>query len=411
MSIISKYANQAKNVSWYLGSSLIIALLGVAANPIFAKFLSYYDYSIIGYLTSFSSIYLALSHFCFYSYYARAYFFTDENKRESLCNTLLCGLLGVGAVIYVTFLLGLYIFWIKTNVSLPFFPFALLYFLQQSLANIISFYLVKLKVQRKAKAYAILSLTNGIVCLGLELVFVAALKMGALGKFTGLLLATSIIAIICFKRCLTKFEFDKGIFKNAFSFCYPLVFSSLLFYFFNGYDRFLLEKYNDTYQYGLYSVGLQMANYMSIMLTSMLNTFEPDIYQSIANKNLKRALKYIGLVIGVVGIMNLLFISFAPFIIGILTANRYVEASIYARIFAVANIATAGYYLVMRLFIAYGKTKYELLSRTLGAVSAVLIFNYMTSKYGFVGGAWGQVVALMFVTLVSVSILSLVVKK
>ena len=109
--------------------------------------------------------------------------------------------------------------------------------------------------------------------------------------------------------------------------------------------------------------------------------------------------------------MNLLFISFAPFIIGILTANRYVEASIYARIFAVANIATAGYYLVMRLFIAYGKTKYELLSRTLGAVSAVLIFNYMTSKYGFVGGAWGQVVALMFVTLVSVSILSLVVKK
>ena len=80
MSIISKYANQAKNVSWYLGSSLIIALLGVAANPIFAKFLSYYDYSIIGYLTSFSSIYLALSHFCFYSYYARAYFFTDEKE-------------------------------------------------------------------------------------------------------------------------------------------------------------------------------------------------------------------------------------------------------------------------------------------------------------------------------------------
>lgn len=406
----TKYFSQLKNIGWYLGSSLFVAILGIVANPWFAKFLSPEDYSIIGYLASFSSIFLALSHFCFFSYYSRSYFFLEENKKESACNTLLVGLLGLGSVTYLLFIAILYVYWVKADVSIPFFPYALIYFIQQSIGNITSFYLVKLKVQRKAFQYGILTITNGLLSIVFGLFFVVALGLGALGKLSGLLLAAIAVGIYSYHKCLTNFEFDKDIFKNAVNFCFPLVISSLLFYFFNGFDRLLLEKVKDTYTYGHYVVGLQIAGYLSVMLMSMLNTFEPDIYQSIANNNFRRAILYMVLVLGIVAITNILFIAIAPFVIGLLTANRYVDASSFARIFALGNIATAIYYLVIRLFIAYGKTKYELLSRAISAVISVFIYKYLITSFGFEGGAWGQVLSLAAATLISIIVLLVVVK-
>ena len=175
--------------------------------------------------------------------------------------------------------------------------------------------------------------------------------------------------------------------------------SAILWYFLTGVDRLFLEKLGDTKTLGLYNIGLQIAGYMTIFYTTLANTFEPDIYQAIAQGRIKKlCIIFLSIMIPVV-VLNLLFIVLAPYLIGVLTANRYIESSVYAQILSLHNITMAGYYLVVKLLLGYGFVKQELFVRVCGAALSVFVFHYCIEKYQFVGAAWGQVLSFFIISI------------
>ena len=84
----NKLLSHSKNFGLYFSSSLIAALVGVLLNPLYAANLSHEDYAIIGYYSSFNLILIPLLSFSLLSFYARQYYFTEEEKRESLGSTV-----------------------------------------------------------------------------------------------------------------------------------------------------------------------------------------------------------------------------------------------------------------------------------------------------------------------------------
>jgi O-antigen/teichoic acid export membrane protein len=199
----------------------------------------------------------------------------------------------------------------------------------------------------------------------------------------------------------SSFNYSPKVFREALSFGWPISLSAILYYFLSGVDRALLEPLNDTINFGLYNVAIQIVAYLYIFYTALSNTFEPDIYRSIAENNRKKLLKIVFGIILLNAIPIIVFILLAQPLVKILTFGRYTEAAEFARILAVKNIPMSLCFLVSNIIIGFGYPKVELINRFFGAVISVITFKLLISRYGFLGAAWGHTIAFVMMTLIS----------
>ena len=408
---LSKWSNYFKNAGLYFVSSLVVAIIGLLLNPTMARNLSPEDYAVLGYYASFNLLLMPLLHGCILTYYTRQYYFTEESQRDVLGDTILISMNVLGAVSCLLFTGLFYIFHRTTGNSFPFFPYAVLTFVQLYISNNVNFYLAKLRITREAKTYAWFSILQCVVTNALVLLLVVYYKTGAQGKLYATLVATIIFAVFAFKQSLVKWRIDKKILVEALKFGLPLTISALFWYCLTGIDRLFLERLGDTETLGIYNVGFAIAAYMQIFHTTVSNTFEPDIYQSISENNKKKLYLIIGSTTAIIVVANLAFALLAPFLIDILTAGRYVDSTPFARIFALHNIAMALYYTVVRLIVGNGYVKGELLVRIIGAVCSVVCFYVLIAHYGFYGAAWGQVLSFTMLSIFGLVYLGLKKRK
>lgn len=403
LKILNRHKHFVKDSMWYLSSSMLVALIGILINPLMAKNLSPDDYAIIGFFSSFSTIIIPMSHFSMLSYFLRNYFLIDENKRDLMSDTILISLIFIGFIAVSLFIIIMYYYCKYAKSEFDFFPYAILTYVQLFIMNFVTFYLYKLKIKKEAKKYTKITILNCIVTTILSIILVVNLKYGADGKLYAVLISTIIFAIYSFRKSISKWQFDYKILINALKFGLPLTISAFFWYFLAGIDRLLLANLNDLYNYGIYCVALQISGYLTIFYTTLNNTFDPDIYKAIAENNVSKITKIMLAIVIITALANLLFIILAPFLIGILTANRYIESTSFAQILALSNITLAMYYLVIKLLVGYGYVKYELIVRIIGAGISFLIFKILIDNYGFYGAAWGQVSSFLMISILGIS--------
>ncbi len=399
---LSKWRHYFRSAGLYFVSSLVVAIIGLLLNPTMAQNLSPEDYAVLGYYASFNLLLMPLLHGCILTYYTRQYYFTEESQRDILGDTILLSMNVIGVISCLLFTGIFYIFHYTSGNSFPFFPYAVLTFVQLYVSNNVNFYLAKLRITREAKRYAWFSILQCVIINALVLLLVVYYKTGAQGKLYATLVGTIIFAVIAFKQSLVKWRIDKKILVDALKFGFPLTISALFWYCLTGVDRLFLERLGETEMLGIYNVGFAIAAYMQIFHTTVSNTFEPDIYQSISENNKKKLYLIIGSTNAIIIVANLAFVLLAPFLIDILTAGRYVDSTPFARIFALQNIAMAFYYTVVRLIVGYGYVKGELLVRIIGAVCSVVCFYVLIKHYGFYGAAWGQVLSFTMSSILGV---------
>ena len=393
--------NQLKNLSLYLFASILTSLIGVLLNPFLAINLSPKDYAIIGYFTSFNTLILPILSFSLLSYYSRNYFKINEEDRQSVLDTLiviqiLFGLLGLLFVLF-----GFYVYMDVAKVNFPFFPFAILCFIPTFFSCFYNFLLVEKRMKRQAKSYFNIVIINAIIGAAFLVLFVVIFKFGAIGRFWAALIPPVGMGIYSIFKLLSKFQVKKRILFEAISFSWPISISAILYYFLSGVDRAMLEKLNDNLTFGNYNVAIQISSYFYIFYAAIVQTFEPDIYKSIADNNRKKLYKIIIGVLGLNAIPILLFILFAHPIVRILTFGRYMDSVSFAQILALKNIALGFCFLVSDIIIGFGYPKVELINRAIGAGLSVILFKILIAKFGFYGAAWGQSISFLLMTGIS----------
>ena len=405
---IKNIRKQILNLSLYLLASVITSIIAVIMNPFYAINLSPKDYAIIGYFTSFNMLVLPIMSFSLISYYTRNYFRIKDDDRHSVLDTLLVIQLFIGLIGLLISLIGFYVYIQIAKVNFPFFPFAILCFVPIFFSCFYNFLLLEKRMKGQAQSYFKIVLLNAILGTGFMVLFVVILKNGAIGRFWAVLIPAVVMGIYSFIRLLSKFKFDIKIFFDAIGFGWPITLSAILYYFLSGIDRAMLEQLNDTTTFGIYNVAIQITAYLYFFFAALLQTFEPDIYKSIAENNKK---KLIRIVLGIMilnSIPTVLFIWLAHPVVSLLTAGKYVESATFAQILAFKNIAIASCFLVSDVIIGYGYPKVELINRTIGAILSIIMFKILIDKYGFYGAAWGQ--SFAFILMTGISVLFIVYK-
>jgi O-antigen/teichoic acid export membrane protein len=133
--------------------------------------------------------------------------------------------------------------------------------------------------------------------------------------------------------------------------------------------------------------------------TAISQTFEPDIYKSIAENNKKRMTKITLGIILINAIPILFFIVFATPLTDFLTGGRYTAAANFAQILSLKNITTSFYYSVITIIVGFGFTKAELAIRVFGSIICILMYKILINNFGFWGAAWGQTISFLLMAI------------
>ena len=336
------------DLSVYMMASLLPMVLSVIANPIIAKNMSPTDYAIVGYYSAFNSFITPLINFYLIHYYTKKYFELSKNERIELKSVIVQGLVYFSFLMAIFVLVGLYFYMIffNANSDIPFSPYAIISVMSIPIAGIYTLNLVDYRMQRKSKNFFNLSVSYGIFALFLNILLVVVLKYGATGKLMSVLIANLVVFFfgIYSNKHSFSIKFNTKIFIEALKFCYPLILAAMLSFFSNGYDRVALERNGNIEELGYYVVGFQIAGYLHIFSTSIDNTFQADIFQSIAERKFKKCFFIILGKTVIVSFIVMFFILMAPFLVNILTAGRYVASTNYAIIISLSTISSVIYH-------------------------------------------------------------------
>ena len=400
----NKIKNYINNAGLYLLASIIPSLLSVLINPLLASNLSPYDYAVIAYYTSFGNLITPILGFFAVDFFLRKYYTSSaEELRNIKQNVISFFIFGSGIVTLLSFV-GVAIFVTVRNVQFPLLPFALLVFVQLFVAQPYTLLLAEYRIKGDGKGYFKTSVFWGVSNVLLTLLFVVILKFGATGKLSAALLVSG----VCFIWVLYKYKdyltlrIDCSIFIDILSFGWPLVLASMINFVSSGLDKVLLEKVVDIDSLGYYSVGCQMAAYLSLISTALKATFQPDYYKAISQKNIKRV---IILTLGIVGLMLLVvavFICLAPILVDILTAGRYVKSTIICQILALSTVTSSLYFQLSLFTYGVGLPKITLINKIIGGLLSFVLLYYFIKYAGVMGAAWGTVISYLIYSVTTV---------
>ncbi len=401
-----------QNTSFYFAASMLRAVISLAVNPLLALNMTHYDYALTGFYTSFNSFVLPILSLMYGQYYGRHFFrLKTEAERDELGANLVSTRF-VFNLFEIVFILVAFSLYSKIqNIEFPFFPYAVITFSTLIFNSIYDFYLLKLKMRKNAKRFFFISLYRALLLPALSIFFVVILKLGALGKQSAVFLTGLILAIYLYPKLTKGIKFNKEVFIDSLKFCWPLIIAGSLGYFLTGFDRALLVTLDNNIELGLYNVALTITGFLMVFQTSLSQTFQPDIFEAVANNNKKKLI----LVIGGINLLNLIpiavFILLAPFIIKTLTADRYTEAYKYAQILSLRNITAGLYYSMSGIVIAYGYPSISLINKIFGSIISIFMFKFLILHFEFYGAAWGQVLSFTGMTIVGIIVLFLKKRK
>ncbi len=385
----------------YFVAVAVSSIVGIVINPLLAIGLNHEDYAVIGYYASFQSLLIPIISLSLHSYYSRNYFLLEDDARQTLLQNIMSVFSTLGAVMFVLFVLLYYVYHRHFCPSIPFSPYAIISFLPAWFSAFYNLYLLDLRMKGDANKYSKIVILNSIFNALLSVLLVYIIRYGAIGRLIAMLIVSVLFYFYVIDRCRYRFQWNWDIIKPAVKFCLPIMISGILSFFFIGIDRPMLAGFNDNYTLGLYNVGLQISSYLAIFGTVLIQTFDPDIYKYTSLNQHKNVLL---LVLGVVVaslIPNLCFMVVSKPLIGLLTAGRYVDASLYANILCLKNVTTTFAFVMSGVLIGYGCPKYELFNRVVGSVFALLLYKILIGNYGFYGAAWGQSLSWLIMGLIS----------
>ncbi len=388
----NKYLNYIKHISTYFGASVIPMVLMIAVNPMIAINMSPEDYAITGYYTSFNNLIGPVIVFYMLHYYNKRYFELDDAGRLNLKALLFKAVIGFSLIVSIICFVVLfgYIKVFNENLEFSIMPYLAFAVFAIPLAGLYNLELADYRMKRYSRNFFLLSVFNGVLLVVLNLVFVVFMKWGAIGKLLAPLVTNFVVFIYLFfkNKHLLRIKSSWREFGVVLKFCLPLTVGAMLGYFSSGFDKTYLESVGDVSEYGYYIVGASIAGYLTTFSTSISSTFQPDIYEAIIKGNRRLLWKTSIVQIALISAVVALFILLCPFIIKLLTANRYVDSTIYARIISFSTITSSIYYIINNYTIASGYPKLYMYTTVISSVLIVLLLPIIVKRYTFIGGAW-----------------------
>lgn len=374
-----------KDASLYFGAAMIALPISIFTSPIFAKNLSAYDFSALGYFSAIMSFFLPLINLSFYNYYMLDYFKREENESKNILRSLFSFLLIYNIFIITLGYLIIHLYLKSIDSQFNAFPLGLIVLLTGIVTLGRSFWLLRLRFERKSISYFLLSSIFLVSNVALGIVLVTQYHLGALGKLIPAMIIDLVICTIFILKFIKKIQIDFTIVKKAILFSFPIILSALLNLPLLTLDRILLERINNVNEFAYYSIAFGFAGYVYTFINAISMAIEPDVYKCVGERNKFKLVQLFMLLLFAVIVSCFTFISFSEPIVKFLTAGRYMGAVKYANLLVISQSLLALVYFLGSILTALKLTRFELLATIVIAITSIgtlLIFIFYYQYFG-----------------------------
>jgi O-antigen/teichoic acid export membrane protein len=252
------------------------------------------------------------------------------------------------------------------------------------------------RVEERSVAFVSASLTNIFLTIGATLLLVVALDEGPIGvivgNFTGTLLVY--VVLVAYRREQLGLEFDRGLLREMNRFGIPLVPTALFLWVTNFSDRLFLVHLADTTEVGLYSVGVQIASAMILMLTAFRLAWPAFAYSIEDDRTARRTYAYVltYVVLATTWVATALALL-SPWIVQWIAAPAFEESSRVVGPLAFSAVAFAAYIVVAVGVGRAKRTQFNWIVTGVAAAVNVGLNLIMIPPYGMMGAAVATIAA------------------
>jgi O-antigen/teichoic acid export membrane protein len=397
---LSTLKRVATNTFFYTASSLLLRASSLIFFPIFSLYLTKADYGILSITQSIGSFVILFSGLELGKALTRFIFNSNPDNKEGH-NTLIYSCL-VGSFLFGSLLVlflsltGSFILKPLLN-DIPFYPYVLIFLLSIPFNSIIDTCRVYQKATHQGYNAFLLDTSFFSSNILMNLLFVVVLKMDVIGIIISILLNTllfSVLLYFLFYRKL-KFNFDKNILKDAFSYSLPLIPYALLNILFESIDKFFLNADSGAQTSGIYYIALTFASIFSTVKESTINAFTPWLFGNIKTQSEKYLSGIISSIYIALGIMAIGISWFSKEILMLLSSNPdFVEAYKYIpmTVLGLYVIFLGQLYNIKTFY--YGRyNRYLFIATMVGIIADIAGCYLLIEKYNIYGAVAARVIA------------------
>lgn len=381
----------------------VIRVLALLTAPIFTRIFAPAEYGVISLIASvisFLSILLlfGMDNALFVSFYQY-----KKEKKEVVSSAfwflLLWGLLIAGIASIFSNQISQLIFHNSLYKALFFLTFWTAY-----LTLLINISKTILRLEFRAKTFALITIINAVISTGLMIWFVVGIHKGLFGYFLGSFsgtLITFLVTIFLIKKNLSRtISFLR--LKEMLSFGVYLLPASVAFFVFDLSDRFFLNHYRTLTELGLYSIGINIASLIVFFSYALGQAWSPqvlNIYYS--NKRtfhqfVPRFFEYYSIFFFSLAVIITIFSSE---ILRILTTQQFFAASTVVGPLSLAMVFSASNQVTSLGITISRKTKYFASYTILAAILNIGLNFLLIPRYGMVGAAYATTSSYLFLTI------------
>lgn len=382
--------NRAKNTALYFGAAMIALPISLLTSPLFAKNLTAFDFSAIGYFSAIMSFFLPFINLSFYNYYMLDYFKRKEDERRMILRSLISFLLMFNIFVVSFGFLIFHLYLKLSNSQFNAFPLALIVLFSGVATLGRSFWLLRLRFEKKSFQFFLLSSSYTVINVSLAVLFVVFFQMGAVGKLLPVLIIDFIIFIIFFFKYVKKIDINYNIVKKAFVFSLPIILSALLNLPVLTLDKILIERINNINEFAYYNIAFGFAGYVYTFINAISMTIEPDIYRFVGEKNKNKLIQLFFLLLIAVLIANIAFITFSEPIVRFLTAGRYMGAVKYANLLVISQSCLALIYFLGTVLTALKLTRLEFVVMVVVAIISITSLISLIYSFEYFGAIYAK---------------------
>ena len=384
-------SREARNTILYFSSSIVNGLLSFLALPIFTKWLSPEDFGIYGYTEAINNFLLPFLILSLNSYYIKKYFDEDDTYKQKTLLSSIFWTTFIWTILFTILLsfVGDFIFE-EAELKIPFFPYMLMTLIGNLALPFIVYLPLQYRMEKKALNYTFIVLIRLALILLISVILLEVFELGLIGRYWGLIAGNCIYAFICYfplRKYLT-FQLDLKLISNAIKVSFPLVVSAFAALAYDVLDRVFLERYVSVSDLGYYNVANRFGSIILMASAAIYKAFEPEIFRFSKEKNYSSITKIFVNTSIVMFAATLLLVVLSPFLIKVLTHNKFLNS------IPVIDVLLVGYYIkyIYLMLVTYMVTVFKnreiLWISIFGLIFLCFLNIWLIPIFGIIGAAY-----------------------
>lgn len=388
-----------KSISVYTFANVLNASIPFFLLPILTNTLTPEDYGLISIFQLILSLTIPFTGLNVEGAVSREYF--SDNKEEShfskyVSNTVMIVVIVSIIVLGLVFLSGDYIQEL-TDFPEPWLWVVVVCAFSNNISEIL---LAVWQVKYKSIQYSLFRIVKTLVELGLSVFLILTINRSWESRINGQLIASIIFVVLAFfflyKEKLLKRHLDKSNVIDILKFGIPLIPHVTGGVIITMIDRLYIAKMIGVSEAGLYAVGFQVAQIISLVQNSFNVAWVPWFYGKLNEKSEKTNLKivkftylYFVLMIGISFLLSI----FTPFIFKFVIGKEYSKAVGFVFWIALGFAFNGMYKMVVNYFFYIKQTYWVSIITFLTAMINLFLIFFLIKKNGAIGAAQSTAIA------------------